>query len=323
MLALLFMGLVLTGTAVGWRIFAPKQRIAIDIRATVLLQSLPSPSLASLARLGFTDVGTDAELLLNQTEQNTLRHWVEEAHRNGLRTFAMIGDAGSALGSAELDFKIGFDYVEFDDFISEGKLPPDTLRSLVSDITVRYSTQILLTEYLPAALAAAVLLAGEVRGVVVASDNYVNRTSLLQIQEAGRSSGVEVAAWLIFYPDSLDVPGACYNDLERWMQDASQLGLSVYFFIVDPGGLWRGKWLTIQLFLESRQPLIATLRIVGIVSWAFICVAVFLPFLPESHGSSESVSKPKEFVRDRVSGQSSRIIHSPLIVFISSRLARV
>ncbi len=230
------------------------QRIALDVKPPVILGHGLAPSFADLNSLGFTDIGTDLDpsTPYNLTAQFVLRNWLRGAHMAGLRAFVSIGSNSSLNERVQTAVAMGFDYVELDEFLSGRVLTPQDFQSLLIGITKAYSIPILVTEYERSSFQAAVLFAQQHPGIMVASDEYQQLSSLADVSRIGRLAGVGVAAWIIFIPDSSHQWDA-YVNLQSWTVQALALGLSVYFYAVQNDGGWMGKWPVLQDLLRMRQ----------------------------------------------------------------------
>jgi hypothetical protein len=240
------------------------QRIALDVKPPVILEHGLAPSFADLTSLGFTDIGTDLDpgTPYNLTAQFVLRNWLRSAHMAGLRVFASIGSNSSLNQRIQTAVALGFDYVELDEFLSGHVLTRQDFQSLLIGITKAYSIPVLVTEYDRSAFQIAVLFAQQHPGITVASDEYQQMSSLVDVSRIGQLSMVGVAAWIIFIPDSSHQWDA-YVNLQSWTVQALTLGLSVYFYAVQNDGGWMGKWPMLQNLLRTRQfslSLLATKR---------------------------------------------------------------
>ena len=230
-----------------------RQRIAIDVKPSVIFEHRISPSFAELESLGFTDVGTDLDpyLLEDLTGMLALHDWLESAHRSGFQAFASIG-SNSSLQLVKTAVALGFDYVEFDEFLSSPFMSEESFQSLMLDIIQVSSVPILVTESLNRAFQEAVLFARQHVNIMVASDDYQNISSLSAVYRIGEVTGVSVAVWIIFIPDPQNVWNT-YVNLRSWTLEALTLGLSTYFYAVIPEGTWTGNWPMLRELLEIRQ----------------------------------------------------------------------
>jgi hypothetical protein len=230
------------------------QRIAINVKPSVIFDRGISPSFAELRSLGFTDVGTDLDpgMLDDLSVRSILLNWLKGAHENGFRVFASIG-SNSSLAQVEIAIALGFDYVEFDEFLSGYFMNETDFQSFLRSIIQLYPVEILVTESSDWAFESALLFARQyLNRITVASDDYQNISSLSHVYRAGQGSGVNVAAWIIFIPESPNVSNA-YVNLRSWIFEAFTLGLSIYFYAVLPEGTWTIKWPILKDLLKMRQ----------------------------------------------------------------------
>jgi hypothetical protein len=227
------------------------QRIAMDVKPSVIFERGISPSFAELRSLGFTDVGTDLDpgMLDDLSGRFILLNWLNDAHKHGFRVFASIG-SNSSLRQVGMAIALGFDYVEFDEFLSGYFMNETDFESFLRSVIQLYPAQILVTEYSDWAFDSALLFARQyLDRITVASDDYQNISSLSRVYRAGQASGVNVAAWIIFIPDSSNA----YVNLRSWIFEALALGLSIYFYAVLPEGTWTVNWPILKDQLKMRQ----------------------------------------------------------------------
>lgn len=170
----------------------------------------------------------------------------------GLRVFASIGSNSSVNQRVQMAVALSFDYVELDEFLSGHMLKEEDFQSLLIGINTLYSMPILVTEYDHSAFQAAVHFAQRHPGIVVASDEYQQLSSLADVARIGHLAGVGVAAWIIFIPDPSHQWDA-YVNLRSWMLEAITLGLNIYFYAVQSDTGWMSKWPLLQDLLRMRQ----------------------------------------------------------------------
>ncbi len=223
----------------------------------MILQGLASPSVDELVTLGFTDVGTefDQYTLGNVQAQYALRSWLSTVHQKGLRAFAMVGSNERVWEVASFAAMFGFDYIEFDEFLSRGLMGIRSFQSLLLDLHGLYSKPILVTEFDEMALKRAIAIAQQQKGVMIASDQYGQVSSLDEIAQMSRNN-VTVAAWVIFIPT--EPLSDAYNNLTSWVVRAFELGLNVYFYAVTHDSTrWQIKWPLINQLLTARRSSLA------------------------------------------------------------------
>lgn len=235
------------------------------------------PTSSELVSIGFTDVGTDLNpnLLDNQTEQEEIVAWVRNVREHGLHVFAAIDSNSSAKQLVALTFAMGFDYVEFDEFLSSNSMSEFQFQAFVNEIIQQYPLPILITESSEWAFESAIVYGKQyLNHISVALDDYQDLSMFEKVHRNGEISGVDVAVWIIFIPDPPRVWNA-YNNFESWMLQALTFDLSVYLYAITSEGAWMNNWPILRDLLEMRQRslvIFATERVMftvlmSLVSW--------------------------------------------------------
>ena len=218
----------------------------------VVLKGLPSPSFADLRQAGFTLVGTNTKSWYGSWEWDRVRAWLKSADDAGFRTFVNFwAEPNEAARTVKRLISMGVDVIVWDEPISRYNVGESQMQSVINTaiMTPRHKSELLfiINEWDKDNVAKAYEWTAEYKSVVIATDDYGDKTVIDLGIKLAQQYGKTPFAWLIFSIDEREFP--CYKALDEWIAYAKQRNLGgVLFWVVDSTGTWQTQWQKVAAF---------------------------------------------------------------------------
>ena len=245
--------------------------LVIDPAFTVYHHS-GGPRLETLARTGFTVIGTIAYSEFHDPEWTSLKVWVQSVHATGFVSLVdLTGDQHAFSTEVTMGVRLAamqVDIISLDEPISMYNLTQPQLHSgMDSILRVNPKQQIMITEYRPDVIEDAYSWTTNYSTVRIATDEYYVKSVIdFGIREASKY-GKSPVAWLIFEQGSQDFD--CYANLNQWAQYVKDKPVDVFFWYVDRAGTWQAEWHSVAMFRTSLAS-VDNLQYPEIISLVFL-----------------------------------------------------
>jgi hypothetical protein len=221
-----------------------------EVHVALQYTNLAAPALSELKQEGFTLLGT--QVYLNWQSWSGLAAWIKSVHAAGFRAFTLLGwektDVAGMTDLVRRSVSAGADVIVLDELITEYEFNQDQLLSIIdAGLKMKQQLQFIVDEYTTESITNAYKWTSYYRCVRVATDNYIDKTTIdLTIKLSAQYGAKRALAWLIFSQGSQSFP--CYNELDAWVAYTKQLGVDAAFWYVDESGTWQAKWQSVASF---------------------------------------------------------------------------